>query len=89
MDCLWQLLHQFPKAFEYTEQVLVLTLMHLYSCRFGTFLMNADKERHDAQVDQLTSSYWIYLEKEVSQNSSVFINLDITHGLLVSLSFVI
>jgi myotubularin-related protein 1/2 len=50
IDCVWQLLQQFPTQFEFNERFLFTILEHVYSCRFGTFLCNSDKERVIHQV---------------------------------------
>jgi hypothetical protein len=39
LECTWQLLQQFPSAFEFNELFLETVLEHVYSCRFGTFFM--------------------------------------------------
>ena len=43
-------MQQFPNAFEFNEYLLCVVLDHLYSCLFGTFLCNSDKERKDLKV---------------------------------------
>jgi hypothetical protein len=60
LDCTYQLLRQNPKRFEYNERFLRRLLYHLYSCQYGTFLYNSDKQRHDARVKERTSSVWDY-----------------------------
>lgn len=45
LDCVWQVSKQFPNAFEFNEHFLITILDHLYSCRFGTFLCNTERER--------------------------------------------
>lgn len=45
VDCVWQITQQFPNAFEFNEHFLITILDHLYSCRFGTFLFNTERER--------------------------------------------
>lgn len=34
---------------------------HLYSCKFGTFLFNSDKERQEHEVKTKTHSLWTFL----------------------------
>ena len=46
-------MQQFPNAFEFNEYLLCVVLDHLYSCLFGTFLCNSDKERKDQKVQKL------------------------------------
>ncbi|KAL2753626.1 hypothetical protein ACRALDRAFT_1058011 [Sodiomyces alcalophilus JCM 7366] len=60
LDCVYQLLRQFPDRFEYNERFLRRLLYHLYSCQYGTFLYNSEKQRHDAEAMQQTSSVWDY-----------------------------
>jgi hypothetical protein len=56
IDCVWQLMQQFPTQFEFNERFLLVILEHVYSCRFGTFLYNSDKERMLNQVRFLSLS---------------------------------
>ncbi|ELR12021.1 myotubularin family protein, partial [Acanthamoeba castellanii str. Neff] len=58
LECTWQLLQQFPSAFEFNELFLETVLEHVYSCRFGTFFMNSAKERADSQLAERTCSLW-------------------------------
>jgi myotubularin-related protein 3/4 len=45
LDVLHQLLLQFPNQFEYQETLLIFIADAVYSCQFGTFLGNCQKER--------------------------------------------
>ena len=45
LDCTYQLVHQFPHYFEFSTKYILVIMDHVYSCRFGTFLGNSDKER--------------------------------------------
>jgi ribosome-associated translation inhibitor RaiA len=58
IDCVFQVWKQFPSYFEFNELFLITILDHLYSCLFGNFLHNSDKERHLLQVKQYTVSLW-------------------------------
>lgn len=60
LDCTLQLLQQHKTRFEFNERFLRRLLYHLYSCQYGTFLYNCEKQRHDARVAQRTSSVWDY-----------------------------
>lgn len=60
LDCTYQLLRQHPTRFEFTERFLRRLLYHLYSCQYGTFLYNSEKQRRDAKVAERTSSVWDY-----------------------------
>ncbi|XP_072040453.1 phosphatidylinositol-3,5-bisphosphate 3-phosphatase MTMR2-like isoform X2 [Amphiura filiformis] len=61
MDCVWQITRQFPNAFEFNENFLITILDHLYSCLFGTFLFNCERERVKDQVKTKTQSLWSYI----------------------------
>ena len=45
LDCVWQIMVQFPTAFQFNEHFLVTLHDHVYSCQFGTFFSNNEKER--------------------------------------------
>lgn len=67
IDCLWQIWYQYPSAFEFNEEFLTFVLRHLYSCRFGTFIGNNEKERfYNLQSKTKTISLWtqIFMEKK-------------------------
>ena len=53
----WQVSQQFPNAFEFNEYFLSTVLDHLYSCLFGTFLYNSDKERRDNKLQTRSCNY--------------------------------
>jgi len=61
LDCVHQLLHLFPRHFEFNSHLLVTIAHHLYSCRFGTFLHNTDMARRKSKVTERTVSLWTYL----------------------------
>lgn len=60
LDCAYQLIRQNPTRFEYNERFLRRLLYHLYSCQYGTFLYNSEKQRKDARASDRTSSVWDY-----------------------------
>lgn len=60
LDCVYQLIRQNGSRFEYNERFLRRLLYHLYSCQYGTFLYNSEKQRRDARVAERTSSVWDY-----------------------------
>jgi myotubularin-related protein 6/7/8 len=47
LECVWQLTHQFPCAFQFNERFLLTIFDHAYSCQFGTFIGNCEKDRLD------------------------------------------
>ncbi|RMJ07228.1 hypothetical protein BHE90_014124 [Fusarium euwallaceae] len=60
LDCTYQLIRQNKTRFEFNERFLRRLLYHLYSCQYGTFLFNSEKQRHDARAAERTSSVWDY-----------------------------
>lgn len=48
VDCLFQILNQFPDNFEYNESLLVELALAPYHHRFMTFAFNSEKERSQA-----------------------------------------
>ncbi|KAI8269096.1 hypothetical protein K4K58_003097 [Colletotrichum sp. SAR11_239] len=60
LDCVYQLLRQNPTKFEFNERFLRRLLYHLYSCQYGTFLYNSEKQRRDARAAERTQSVWDY-----------------------------
>ncbi len=60
LDATYQLLYQHPTRFEFTERFLRRLLYHLYSCQYGTFLYNCEKDRVEAGVKDKTRSVWDY-----------------------------
>ncbi|KAL4155900.1 hypothetical protein PRNP1_008001 [Phytophthora ramorum] len=61
IDCVWQVMAQSPSAFEFNERYLILILDHLYSCRFGTFLYDSQRERVEQEDRHPTQSLWSFL----------------------------
>lgn len=68
LDCVRQIQRQFPERFEFNEQYLLDIYRHLYTCQFGTFLFNNERERQESAspsrksfVEQ-TCSVWDYLD---------------------------
>uniref|UniRef100_A0A8C4M8K8 Myotubularin related protein 8 n=1 Tax=Equus asinus asinus TaxID=83772 RepID=A0A8C4M8K8_EQUAS len=61
LDCIWQLMEQFPCAFEFNENFLLEIHDHIFSCQFGNFLGNCQKDREDLRVYEKTHSVWPFL----------------------------
>lgn len=60
LDCIHQLLFQFPCSFQFASTYLVKLAQHTYSNLFGTFLCNTKQERVENVYDK-TFSVWRYL----------------------------
>ena len=60
LDATYQLLHQYPTRFEFSERFLRRLLYHLYSCQYGTFLYDNEQARKEAKVYEKTRCVWDY-----------------------------
>lgn len=83
LDCLYQIWKQYPTAFEYDERMLEFLFLAVYSCSFGNFLFNNEKEAKTFRtrwssttggggksIDQSSLSVWRY----ISANRGAFVN---------------
>eukprot|EP00051_Salpingoeca_urceolata_P009884 m.120153 g.120153 ORF g.120153 m.120153 type:complete len:2012 (-) comp16492_c0_seq3:54-6089(-) len=61
LDAVYQLLHQFPSSFEFTEHYLGTLAYHASSMRFGEFLHDSERERARFYREQSTRSLWAFL----------------------------
>jgi Myotubularin-like phosphatase domain len=61
LDAVSQLVRLFPAAFEFNGKLPLLIAHHTYSCRFGTFLCNNERERAEANLTLRTGSLWHYI----------------------------
>lgn len=63
LDCVFQLVNQFPNYFEFNARYLLLLSENIYSCRFGTLLCDSEREREVvAGIRQRTFCMWEYLD---------------------------
>jgi myotubularin-related protein 6/7/8 len=46
LDCIWQIMRQYPSRFEFNEAWLLDLYDGLYECKYGTFLYNSEGERN-------------------------------------------
>ncbi|KAF8211986.1 protein-tyrosine phosphatase-like protein [Mycena galopus ATCC 62051] len=74
LEVVRQLQRQFPDRFEFNERFLHQLYYHLYSCQFGTFLFNCERERRVGDGGpppvERTVSVWDFLNSpaEMEQN---------------------
>ena len=83
LDCVYQIMTQFPTNFEFNEMFLIDIMDHFYSNRFTTFLKNNQKEREEIcekkGVDLFAHSLWWHLKENKKKylnemyNSSVLV----------------
>jgi hypothetical protein len=63
LDCVYQLWAQHPTHFAFNDDLLAFLNTHVYSCQFGTFLFNNERERAAFRraglpVQECTVSIW-------------------------------
>ena len=63
IDCCFQLLQQFPSAFEFSEDLLLLLLDQFHACRFGSFLENNERRRRRKDLDGATLCAWRHVAR--------------------------
>ena len=61
IDCVFQLVHQFPSSFEFNQQFLIDLLDEVHACRTSTFLGNSEMERTVSNVNEKCVSVWALL----------------------------
>lgn len=61
LDCVYQLLRQHPGKFEFNSRFLKRIFYHYYSCQYGTFLCDSERElRNVTKIHESTVSVWDY-----------------------------
>ncbi|KAJ7389800.1 Myotubularin- protein 2 [Desmophyllum pertusum] len=75
LDCVWQVLQQFPFSFQFNSLLLEVIAEHVYSSRFGTFIVNSEHEREEEDIEDKTTSLWTWLNVVTMSNPDKFINL--------------
>jgi myotubularin-related protein 1/2 len=69
LDCVRCVQRHYPAAFEFNEALLVFLAEHVFSCRYGTFLFDSERELIAAGARERTLSVWSF----VLENASRFI----------------
>ena len=74
LDCVYQLLMQFPSEFEFTSEFLLFIAKYYDTNLFGTFLFDNEKEREEKHAKTETASIWTYLLGEHFENKEKYLN---------------
>lgn len=80
LDCVFQLMNQFPSAFEFSETYLLGLFDALLSCMFDTFLFDSEHQRNNLCQTELQgkpmTSLWDFMTDQLSDSktASVFTN---------------
>lgn len=70
LDCVHQLLIQYPTQFEFNERFLRRLVYHLYSCQYGTFIFDNEYERVTNNAFHQTRSVWDYFRSRTHEFSN-------------------
>ena len=70
LHAIYQMMAQYPNAFEFRENMLLFLSEEIYSNKYGTFLFNSEKELEENEAKKITVSIWseIFLNKKKFQN---------------------
>eukprot|EP00347_Sterkiella_histriomuscorum_P008157 403346164 len=72
LDAVHQLQHQFPTQFQFNKKLLLFIITELYSCRYGTFLFNCQRERLKFELKEKTVSMWTHVNHYQDQFMNPF-----------------
>ena len=67
VDCVYQLMKLAPCSFEFNDLLLTEMMDAVYSCHFGTFLCDSDREREELRLKETTESFWTYVNERQKQ----------------------
>ncbi|CAG2253626.1 MTMR6_7_8 [Mytilus edulis] len=79
IESVWQLMQQFPCAFQFNDRFLITIHDHVYSCQFGTFVGNCEKDRLDLRLSERTYSLWGYITKHMTEFLNPFYKKSYEH----------
>ncbi|KAF9109880.1 hypothetical protein BGX27_007094 [Mortierella sp. AM989] len=82
LDCIFQIMQQNPNRFEFNEYFLTQLHYHVYSCQFGNFLFNCERERRQYRATTKCASVWDFInsDKEQYMNKDFQPSTDETRG---------
>ncbi|CAG7722169.1 unnamed protein product [Allacma fusca] len=67
LECVWNLIQQFPSVFQFNDRLLLCIHDHVHSCQFGTFVGNCQKDRIDLRLEEKTYSLWGYIANHMNE----------------------
>jgi len=82
IDTTWQVMMQFPQAFQFNCKYLLAIHDHLYSCQYGTFIGNCQKERQELKLSDKSYSLWGFLTNSADEFVNPLYDNAITGGVL-------
>ncbi|KAG2735919.1 hypothetical protein G9P44_000009 [Scheffersomyces stipitis] len=68
LDCVYQIYRQHPSKFEFNSRFLKRLFYHYYSCQYGSFLCDSERELLDIhKVPESTVSVWDYFNSRPAE----------------------
>lgn len=67
LDCVYQLYRQNPSLFEFNSRFLKRLFYHYYSCQYGSFLCDSERESEINKVNKSTVSVWDYFNSRPAE----------------------
>lgn len=68
LDCVYQIYRQNPTQFEFNSRFLKRLFYHYYSCQYGSFLCDSEKELYQVyKVQDSTVSVWDYFNSRPAE----------------------
>ena len=68
LDCVYQIYRQNPTQFEFNSRFLKRLFYHYYSCQYGSFLCDSEKELYEVyKVQDSTVSVWDYFNSRPAE----------------------
>ena len=67
LDCVWQIVSQFPTQFQFDSRLLLWISTQMYSGLYSTFFFNSEEERARNQCPERTRSCWTYVVQHLDE----------------------
>ncbi|XP_024082511.1 myotubularin-related protein 8 isoform X2 [Cimex lectularius] len=82
IECTWQLMEDFPTAFQFNESFLFAIHDNTSSCLYGTFIGNCEKERIELRLSERTFSLWGFMANHMREYINPLYNPKFCEGVL-------
>lgn len=68
LDCVYQIYRQHPEQFEFNSRFLKRLYYHYYSCQYGSFLCDSERELKEVhKIQEATVSVWDYFKSRPTE----------------------
>lgn len=68
LDCVYQICRQHPQQFEFNSRFLKRLFYHYYSCQYGSFLCDSERELREVhKIQNATVSVWDYFNSRPNE----------------------